>query len=313
MRSCLIGGAGFIGTNLAPVLTASGREVVVLDPRTPRERLPAVEYVSAYYEDAGLFSRTLADCDEWIDLAYATAPKTSFDDPLRDLTGNVPAAVALFRSALACRRLRRVLFVSSGGTVYGPVEHWPIAETAATQPISPYGITKLTIEKYAFMFHRTHGLPAMVVRPGNAYGPGQMPFGGQGFIATAIGSALRGTPIPVYGGGTSVRDLLYVEDLARGILAVLERGLPGEAYNLGTGVGLSNTQVLQALAPIARRRGYELLLAQLPERGFDVPLNVLDISKVKQATGWSPQMPFDQGLALTWDAIAAAVSAAAEA
>lgn len=308
MRSCLIGGAGLIGSYLTPALLAGGRDVVVLDPRCPGCRLPGAEYVLGHYEDAGLFARTLAGCDEWIDLAYATQPKTSFEDPLHDLMGNVPAAVALFERALESDRLRRVLFVSSGGTVYGPVTQWPIPEVAATQPISPYGITKLTIEKYAFMFHRTRGLPALVVRPGNAYGPGQMPFTGQGFIATAIGSVLRGQPVPVFGGGNTVRDYLYVEDLARGILAVLEHGQPGEAYNLGTGVGLSNLQVLEALAPIARCRGHEVAIDHQPARGFDVPVNVLDIGKVTRATGWRPFMPFGEGLARTWDAIAATYS-----
>lgn len=308
MRSCLIGGAGLIGSYLTPVLLASGRDVVVLDPQVPGCRLPDVDYVLGHYEDAGLFARTLAGCDEWIDLAYATQPKTSFEDPLHDLMSNVPAAVALFKRALESDRLRRVLFVSSGGTVYGPAIKWPIAEVAATQPISPYGITKLTIEKYAFMFHRTRGLPALVVRPGNAYGPGQMPFTGQGFIATAIGSALRGQPVPVFGGGSTVRDYLYVEDLARGILAVLEHGQPGEAYNLGTGIGRSNLQVLEALAPIARSRGKEVAIDHQPARGFDVPVNVLDIGKISQTSGWRPFMPFDEGLARTWDAIAATFS-----
>jgi UDP-glucose 4-epimerase len=308
MRSCLIGGAGLIGSYLTPVLRASGREVVILDPRAPRDRLPGVDHVAGHYEDADLFARTLAGCDEWIDLAYATQPKTSFEDPVHDLLGNVPAAVALFKRALDSDRLRRLLFVSSGGTVYGPAAHWPIAETAPTLPISPYGITKLTIEKYAFMFHRTHGLPALVVRPGNAYGPGQAPFTGQGFIATAIGSALRGGPVPVFGGGNTVRDYLYVEDLARGILAVLDRGQPGEAYNLGTGIGLSNMQVLEALAPVARGHGREVTVDHQPARGFDVPVNVLDISKVRLATGWRPLMPFAEGLARTWDAIATTFS-----
>jgi UDP-glucose 4-epimerase len=309
MRSCLIGGAGLLGSHLAAVLLASGRTVVVLDPRPPRVRQPGVEYVVGHYEDSESFARTLATCDEWLDLAYATQPKTSFEDPLHDLLGNVPAAVALFRRALKSDHLHRILFVSSGGTVYGPVRHWPIPESADTNPISPYGITKLTIEKYAFMYHRTHGLPALVVRPSNAYGPGQLPFTGQGFIATAIGSAIRGQGVPVFGGGQTVRDYIYVEDLARGILAALDHGAPGEAYNLGTGNGLSNMAVLQALAPIARRHGRELVIDHQPARGFDVPVNVLDISKIAHATGWRPVVAFDAGLARTWEAIESAFMA----
>jgi UDP-glucose 4-epimerase len=301
----LIGGGGLIGQQLVPILLASGREVIVLDRRPVSHPLPEVRYILGHYADEAAFSDVMARSDEIVDLAYATQPKTSFDDPLQDLLGNVAPAVALFERALASDRLRRLLFVSSGGTVYGPVSTWPIKEDAATQPISPYGITKLTIEKYAFMFHCTRGLPALVVRPANAYGPGQLPFTGQGFIATAIGSVLSGQAIPVFGGGTTVRDYLYVADLARGFMAVLERGTPGEAYNLGTGVGRSNMQVLEALVPLARSHGHEVVLDHMPARGFDVPTNVLDIAKITRATGWSPDTPFEDGLARTWDAIAA--------
>lgn len=302
---CLIGGGGLIGKQLAPILLASGREVIVLDRRPPVQAMPEIRYIVGHYADETAFNQVMAESDEIIDLAYATQPKTSFDDPLQDLLGNVPPAVALFTRALQSDRLCRVLFVSSGGTVYGPVSSYPIPETETTQPISPYGITKLTIEKYAFMFHRTRGLPALVVRPANAYGPGQMPFTGQGFIATAIGAVLSGQAIPVFGGGTTVRDYLYVDDLARGILAVLEYGAVGEAYNLGTGIGLSNMQVLEAMTPLARSRGHEIVLDQQPARGFDVPANVLDIAKVAKATGWTPRTAFSEGLERTWDAIAA--------
>lgn len=308
LRCCLIGGGGFIGHHLIPVLLGSGRQVTVLDRKVPRAPIPEVEYVVGQYDDDSIFSRVLERSDELIDLAYATKPKTSFDDPLLDLLGNVPAAVALFRKALLSKRLRRIVFVSSGGTVYGPTESWPIPEDAPTHPISPYGITKLTIEKYAFMFHRTHGLPVLVVRPSNAYGPGQMPFTGQGFIATAIGSALLDKPLPLFGGGKTVRDYIYVDDLARGILAALDKGIPGEAYNLGTGVGLSNLEIVEALRPLAQAHGHELILECPPERGFDVPVNVLDIGKISRTTGWQPLVPFEAGLAQTWEAIAASLA-----
>jgi len=304
---CLIGGGGLIGRHLVPELRAAGREVIVLDRRPPAPRFPNVEYVIGHYGDEDSFTRVLARSDEIIDLAYASQPKTSFDDPIADLVDNVPPTVALFRRALDSDRLRRILFVSSGGTVYGPVSHCPIAEDAPTQPISPYGITKLAIEKYAFMFHHTRGLPVVVVRPGNAYGPGQMPFTGQGFVATAIGFVLQGRPVSVFGRGT-VRDYLYVTDLARGIAAVLERGRDGEAYNLGTGVGLGNLEVLEALRPIAGAAGFPVAVETLPSRQFDVPANVLDITKVTQSTGWRPIVPFPEGLSHTWNAISATLA-----
>lgn len=304
---CLIGGGGLIGSRLVPRMLAAGREVIVLDRKAPLRPIPGVEYMVGHYADLVVFDRVMRRSEEIVDLAYASQPKTSFDEPLADLEENVPPAVALFRRALTSDRLQRILFVSSGGTVYGPTEHLPITEDAPTQPISPYGITKLTIEKYAFMFHRTHGLPVLVVRPGNAYGPGQKPFSSQGFIATAIGSVLLGKSIPVF--GNTVRDYLYVDDLAAGIAAVLQGGKNGEAYNLGTGLGTSNLDVLEMLRPIATRHGREVLVNILPARGFDVPANVLDIAKIKRTVGWTPTMPFASGLELTWDSIAANLSA----
>jgi UDP-glucose 4-epimerase len=131
-----------------------------------------------------------------------------------------------------------------------------------------------------------------------------MPFAGQGFIATAIGSILREQPIPIFGGGATVRDYIYVEDLAHGILAVLDHGQPGEAYNLGTGIGLSNMQVLAALEPIARVHGYDIQTEHHSARGFDVPVNVLNCNKVTAATGWQPRVSFADGMEQTWLAIA---------
>lgn len=301
---CLIGGGGLIGRHLVPILRASGREVIVYDHHPPGVDFPDTEYIAGQYSDESLLQPLLTRCEEIVDMAYASHHKSDFKNPISDLLNNAPPSVNLFKWALNCDHLRRILFISSGGTVYGPAISLPIPETATNQPISPFGITNLTLEKYAFMFHLTNNLPAVVVRPGNAYGPGQAPFTGQGFIATAIGSVLAGKSIPVFGGGT-VRDYLYVEDLANGILAVLEHGEVGEAYNLGSGVGLGNPQVLEALTPIAREHGYELCVDAQPARGFDVPVNILDVEKVARATGWRAQMPFATGLRRTWEAIAA--------
>lgn len=127
-----------------------------------------------------------------IDLAYSTVPQTSFSDPMFDLQSNLPRVVALMEELKHHTKLRRFMVVSSGGTVYGHATQLPISEYAQTEPVSPYGITKLTIERYALMYHRLHDLPVVLVRPANAYGLGQQAFKGQGFIATAIGSILQG-------------------------------------------------------------------------------------------------------------------------
>lgn len=306
MRCCVIGGAGFIGSWLVPRLLASGREVVVLSRRSepPAGFAVDAQYVSGGYGDRATLRSLLATVDEVIDLAYATVPQTSFADPVFDILANLPATVGLLEEAAALD-LRRVVIASSGGTVYGPAHHLPIREEHATNPVSPYGITKLTAEKYALMFHRLRNVPVSIVRPGNAYGVGQRPFTGQGFIATAMGHALRRDEIVVYGPTGTVRDYVHVDDVARGIVAVLERGVAGEIYNLGSEVGRNNLEVLQEIEPLAAAAGRGIKLRHAPARGFDVEANILDSSKARRACGWVPEVDFSSGLAAMWDAIAA--------
>jgi UDP-glucose 4-epimerase len=129
------------------------------------------------------------------------------------------------------------VLVSSGGTVYGVARSLPIAEDHPTEPISPYGITKLTIEKYAGMFGAASGLPIVIVRPGNAYGEGQHASTGQGFIATAMDAICRGEAVGVFGPIGTIRDYVHVADVASGIVAAWILGAAGETYNIGTGVG----------------------------------------------------------------------------
>jgi UDP-glucose 4-epimerase len=288
---------------LVAELLSTCRDVVIFDRAIPGKTISGVQYVAGDCGNIDHLAKAIEGCQEIVYLVYATQPKTSFEDPLLDLQANVPVAVDLLQHLVGSSSLQRFVFVSSGGTVYGPVEHCPISENAENHPISPYGITKLTIEKYAMMYWRVHGVPVQIVRPGNPYGPGQRPFSGQGFIATAIGSVLQGRQVPIFGGGKTVRDYLYIDDLAKGIVSVMDKGRVGEIYNIGSGVGLSNMQVLECLRRVAERRGYAFALENFPARGFDVPENVLDIKKLSSQTGWLPAITFTDGLERTWDAI----------
>ena len=300
IKTLVIGGAGYIGAHLVPQLEATGRRVTVLGrSSTPRYALPEnATYVSGDFCQRDLVGGLLAGHQEVIHLAYATVPNTSFDNPLGDLLQNLPPTVQLFSEA-ADRGVKLVL-VSSGGTVYGEANQLPIQETHPTKPISPYGVTKLTLENYAYLYAATHGLRFVCVRPGNAYGVGQRPFVGQGYISTAMASVMSGMPIKIFGRHGTVRDYLYVSDLASGIVSALERGHLSETYNLGSGVGLSNADVIEAMKPLMQEIGNEALVENLPERAFDVKANVLDSTKLQQHTNWKPQVEFYEGLARTF-------------
>jgi len=298
-HTLLIGGAGYIGTYLIPELLAKGRHVTVLGRRTtpPHELPEGATYIAGDFGQRDLISSLLDSHQEVIHLAYATVPNTSFENPLADLLQNLPPTVQLFSEA-ADRGVKLVL-VSSGGTVYGEADELPIRETHPTRPISPYDVTKLTLENYAYLYAATHGLKFVCVRPANAYGAGQKPFVGQGFIATAMASAMRGMPIRIFGQRGTTRDYLYVSDLASGIASVLEHGHLSETYNLGSGIGLSNLDVIEAFKPLMREIGCEVPVKNQPERAFDVKANVLDSTKLQEHTGWKPQVEFNDGLRRT--------------
>ncbi|MCT0209045.1 NAD-dependent epimerase/dehydratase family protein [Synechococcus sp. CS-1332] len=302
MKTIVIGGAGFIGAHVSQALIDSGRDVTIVGRRPPGTHTAslACTYCCADLGNRAQMREILEPSCEVIDLAYATVPKTSYGDPVFDLLANLPGSVGLLEEAMAVG-VRRLLLVSSGGTVYGPPCALPMAESHPTAPISPYGITKLTIDHYALMFHHTRDLPVVVVRPANAYGVQQRSRTGQGFLAAAIDAILSGREIEIYGEVGTIRDYIHVSDVASGILAALDFGGDGEIYNLGTGIGASNLDVIAMLQPLAEAAGHTIQVRHLPSRRFDVEANVLDAKKLSSACGWHPDVSLQSGLAEMWD------------
>jgi len=298
---CLIGGGGFIGVHVANALLSQGRQVTVLDTHpAPDHLFKTANYVVGNYGDKETLRRVLAGADTIINLSYASVPSTSIEDPIQDILSNLPSAVGLFETA-SDLAIRKIIVISSGGTVYGPAQELPLTEDHATNPISPYGVTKLAIEKYGNMFHRLKELPVVTVRPANAFGERQNPFVGQGFIATAIAAILNGQGIALYGAHGTIRDYVHVEDVAAGIVAALDHGHPGAIYNIGSGEGRTNKDVLEAIRPHAECLGLPLLIEALPARRFDVEANVLDSTKLHADAGWKIRIPFREGVQRTWD------------
>jgi UDP-glucose 4-epimerase len=312
MTSCLVGGAGFIGRSLGRQLADTGRDVVVLG-RSPRPAMPLdarVRYVPCDARDGAALALALSGATEIVDLSYASAARATFSDPLAELLVNVPVSLAVMQAALALG-LRRYVYVSSGGTVYGEQPVQPITESAVPAPVSPYGITKLTIERYALLEQHHHGLPAVLLRPGNAYGPEQKPFTGQGFVATAVGSVLARKPITVFGTRGTVRDYIHVDDVAGAVIAALDQGVSGSVYNVGTGVGLDNMDILDLIRHEAEPAGFPVRCDPAPARPADVSSNVLDASALQRVSGWRPRVGAAEGIAEVWRAQRALLQAGA--
>jgi len=301
VKTIVIGGAGFIGSMVCRKLIEANHEVVIIG-RRPKEVLRTEmrsKYIVADPSNRSQMREILENDCNVIDLAYATVPMTSFGDPIFDLLVNVPSRVSLVEESRAVG-VRRLLLVSSGGTVYGSPQYLPIDELHPTSPISPYGITKLTIEHYASMYHQTHNLSVVIVRPSNAYGAGQRSNTGQGFIATAIDRILSRRQIEIYGESGSIRDYIHVSDVAEGIVSALNWGINGEVYNIGTGIGSSNLHVTCLLRPMAEESGYSIDVRHLPSRSYDVDANVLDCRKLTSISGWRPKITLQQGLTEMW-------------
>jgi len=293
-KSCLVvGGGGFIGAHLVQGLVYASYDVTSLDRTMPDilKKMEGVEYIEGSYADTVLLEGLLARHDSVVHLAYATQPNTSFDNPFLDLSENVPPTIHLFE--LAAKHGVRVLFISSGGTVYGESMCDLIIEEHPTSPISPYGVTKLTLEKYAHLYAVTRGLDVVVVRPSNPYGEGQKPFAGQGFVSTAMALALQRKPITIFGENGTVRDYLYISDLVSAMLVALEKGESAKVYNIGSSVGRSNLDVVEMIGSYIPEN--EVSIVYQESRKFDVYLNVLECSKLREL-GWKPQVSFAMGV-----------------
>ena len=260
-----------------------------------RPPLPGVDYVTGDLSDTAQIYEALTGMDAVIHLASSTVPATSNLDPIADITGNLVATVRLLE-VMRNAGVRKMVYLSSGGTVYGVPDTDPVSETHPLRPISSYGIVKVAIENYLFMEHRLHGLQHVILRASNPYGPRQGHVGIQGIIGTHLWRLARNEPIEVWGDGSIVRDFIHVRDLAALCIIALRSPVTG-SFNAGSGDGASISRVVEAVLKIV---GGDIQPIYKPGRSFDVPRVVLDITKARDMLGWVPQIPLDEGLADTW-------------
>jgi UDP-glucose 4-epimerase len=301
----LIGGGGFIGARLARQCAAAGMAVRIADVVAPPGHNDAsadVEVMVGDFTDPADLDRMLDGVDVVVHLAHRAMLLGLDSSMVVEIERNVAPAVRLFDHCLAHPHIR-VVFVSSGGTVYGePEVRAPIPERAALKPISVYGTSKSMIEQVLGLYAAQRGLKSIVVRPGNAYGPGQLPFKGQGLVPTVMASALQGKPITIYGDGTAIRDYIHVDDIAGGIVAAIQSGRVGETYNVGTGLGTSiNTLIDEYLRPVMSARGIEISLQYAGARGVDVSYNVLDCARLARQCGFTSKIDLRSGITQTWE------------
>ncbi len=296
MKALVIGGNGFIGSHLVDALLADGDQVTVLDRGEPRGDVDwvGVRYVKGTLDDREALDEAFAGQAIVYHLASTTVPSTSNADPIADVQENLCGTLLLL-DRMRAAGCRRIVYLSSGGTVYGETGQALIDESHDCAPICSYGVVKLAIEKYLAMYGRLEGLQALVLRASNPYGPRQGKLGIQGLVGTLFGRLLSGQPVDIWGDGSSVRDYIYVGDLVE-LVSLAGRSNAVGVFNAGSGIGVSVKTMLEA---VSAATGITPEVHRHLARGFDVSHIVLNVEKARRQFGWQPRTPLSQGLSQT--------------
>jgi UDP-glucose 4-epimerase len=309
-RVLVTGGAGFIASHVADLYLEDGWEVTVLDDLSTgrRKNVPAAaEFVECGVNDAR--ARKLLEEGGFTVLNHHAAQmdvRVSVTDPLFDERVNIAGLINLLEGA---RRggVRRVVFASSGGVVYGEGDALPHREKALKLPVSPYGVSKLASEYYLAMYAQLHGLEVVPLRYANVYGPRQNPHGEAGVVAIFCSRVLREEPLTVYGDGTQTRDYVFVGDVARANLAATTgrlarlRSIDDVAFNVGTGV---ETSVIELARTILNAAGANVPIEHVDARPGELQRSAVDPGKLEGQWNWRPEVSLAEGLQRTYDWIA---------
>lgn len=300
MRCLVLGAAGFIGGHLVEELLADGKEVLVYDReealRSVVERFPAVKSINGDFQTEKRWDSILHGVKVCYHLISTSVPKTSNDDPISDVLGNVIGTLQLLEAAR--RTNLRLIFASSGGTVYGTPKVELIGEDHPTDPLCSYGVTKLAIEKYLLLYRELYGVRSIVLRIANPYGPGQRPDSIQGVIAVFSGRILRGHVVDIWGDGSVVRDYVFVKDVVNAMKVASSYGGRRSVFNIGSGCGVSLREILSTIENLS---GKVADVIHHPPRGFDVLKSVLDISNAIRELEWEPKVSLHDGVNQTLD------------
>jgi UDP-glucose 4-epimerase len=300
MNITILGAAGFIGTNLTLKLA-----------KNPENNIQVVDEHYEYFNDCvdlcnvrekelafdiqSDFSEVLKDQEQVYHLISTNNPTSSNKDIGQEITDNISISINILEACVK-NRVKKIIFISSGGTVYGNATHYPICEDDITQPITTYGIQKLTIEKLLYLYHYVHGLDYGVIRLSNPYGPYQRPNGKLGVVTTFAYKALKREKLVVYGDGSVVRDYVFIDDAVEAIVNVANSEAKYKIFNFGSGVG---TSIKDIIAILERTLGYAIDVEYREKRSVDVPVNYLDISRYKSVFGENQVTSLDEGIGKT--------------
>ncbi|MFZ3045434.1 MAG: NAD-dependent epimerase/dehydratase family protein [Desulfatirhabdiaceae bacterium] len=302
MKVLVLGGAGFIGSHIVDALVSEGHGVKVFDlPNISKNNLSqcigSIQFFEGDFSNIQELSTAMNGVDIIIHLICTTLPGPSNENPVYDVDSNVIGTLNLLNEAMK-KGVKKIIFASSGGTVYGIPQKLPIPETHPTDPICSYGISKLIIEKYLALYHRLNGLQYTVLRLGNPYGERQRISGVQGAIAVFLGHVLHDRPISIWGDGSVARDYFHISDLVSAVMCVVDRMNVSTVYNIAGGVAVSLNEILDLIQQVT---GKTPNLQFAESRALDVPINCLDIERAGRELDWHPVVSLKDGIARTWE------------
>jgi UDP-glucose 4-epimerase len=301
-RSCIIyGGAGFIGSHIAERFLKNDFRVTIFDKINASRRnithiLDKVNFIEGDFHNRVDLKSSMKDHNYAIHLVSSTLPADSNLNPVYDVESNLVSSLNFFEECVR-QKIKKVIFISSGGTVYGNPLKVPINEDHPTNPTSSYGITKLTIEKYLELYRNLKGLEYTVLRFSNPFGERQNPKTGQGLIAALLYRVKNEQPIEVWGDGNVVRDYFYIKDGAEAVYKSIMQNGKFRTYNISSGTGISINALLAEFRKILKLK---FKVVYKDARKFDVQVNILDNRRALKYLKWKPETKFGDALKITW-------------
>lgn len=298
MNILVIGGNGFIGSHLIDHLLVEGHNIRVFDVAYERYRkpLPKVDYRISTLENVQDLFEALLDIDIVFHLASVSVPSSSNIDNITDINKNLIPTLNILNLCVKLE-IKRIVYFSSGGAIYGNPLTIPIHENHPLKPISSYGIIKATIEMYLFLYQSMHNIQPLIVRPSNPYGPRQGHYKAQGVISTFLRNLKMNEGVNVFGDGKSIKDYIYIKDLIDSCAKLTFSNEVG-IFNLGNGKG---TSINEIIGLIEKTVGSKLIISYFEKQMYDVDQFVLDISKVENIVGKSEVTSMEDGIKKTWE------------
>lgn len=304
MDKCLVlGGNGFIGSSIVKRLVADGVPTRIMDRSYPNSKslgdvIDKVEYVEKDFFNDKALDGVFDGVKNIFHCITSTYPSEANQNPVYDVETNIIGTIKLLERLKPQYKDIRLFFLSSGGAIYGNTDQLPIKETHVTEPISSYGISKLTIEKYLHMHKVLFGLDYLIFRISNPYGEAQDPKTGLGTIVTFLHRVLNDEVIEIWGDGGNVRDYIYINDVADALVkAATMPTLPNSIYNIGSGDGKSVNDILGIIKDIT---GKTPRVKYVDKRSFDIRANYLDVTRAKQDFNWEPTTHLMAGVDKIW-------------